>query len=270
MILSIITVNKNNSYGLRKTMLSVVQQSFSDFEYIIIDGNSSDNSVDVIKELLANSHFQSNWVSENDSGIYNAMNKGIKVAKGDYLLFLNSGDSFTDNDCLQKAFENRPESDIINARCNIVDSNNNIVWTSPYLPTITLKTLYSIGLPHQSTFIKRELFDRYGLYREDFRYNADIAFWYKAILFGGATTTPLDLVITNYDQNGISSTESKTKRYLEEMDIIFNEGILPRVIPDYKEEREYRETMKEFEWIVSSPKTRRFLGFLRKIFKHLR
>ncbi len=91
MKLSIITVNLNNKDGLQKTIDSVISQTFKDFEWIVIDGGSTDGSKELIEKY---SDYISYWVSEPDKGIYNAMNKGIKVAKGDYLEFLNSGDIF--------------------------------------------------------------------------------------------------------------------------------------------------------------------------------
>jgi glycosyltransferase involved in cell wall biosynthesis len=266
MTLTIITINKNNAGGLRKTMRSVFQQSFADIEYIIVDGLSSDTSVDVIKELINSCPFDNTWISEADTGVYNAMNKGIRMAHGDYLLFLNSGDTFVDGDCVKRVFDYKPAAEIINARCNVVDGDT-IVWISPFLPNITLKTLYTVGLPHQSTFIKRDLFKRYGLYDESFRYNADIAFWYKSIIFGDATSIAIDTVITNYDNHGISSVESNSERYAEEMRTILREGILPHVIPDYEEDKKYRDTMREFEWLVSFPVIRSFLRGLRRILK---
>ena len=94
MKLSIVTVNLNNADGLLKTIESVASQTFTDFEYIIVDGASTDESLNIIcqYENVPMSHFQ--WISEPDSGIYQAMNKGIRMAKGEYLLFLNSGDYF--------------------------------------------------------------------------------------------------------------------------------------------------------------------------------
>ena len=95
--ISIITINYNDKYGLSRTIDSVLNQTYEDFEYIVIDGNSNDGS----KEILKNHDLSIDyWVSEPDSGIYNAMNKGIRVAKGDYLLFLNSGDYLCDNDTI--------------------------------------------------------------------------------------------------------------------------------------------------------------------------
>src|ERR1700757_1115246 len=89
--LSIITINFNDQLGLSKTIKSVISQTISDFEFIIIDGASSDKSLDIIKHYADKISF---WVSEKDNGIYDAQNKGIAKATGDYLLFLNSGDCF--------------------------------------------------------------------------------------------------------------------------------------------------------------------------------
>ena len=97
MKLSIITINRNNAEGLRKTMESVLSQTYRDMEYIVVDGASTDQSVNVIKECVnqlknEDRRMKLDWMSEPDTGIYNAMNKGIKKATGEYLLFLNSGD----------------------------------------------------------------------------------------------------------------------------------------------------------------------------------
>ena len=267
MKVSVITINKNNAEGLRKTMLSVISQTFNEFEYIIVDGNSSDNSVAIIQELLANTSVHTSWISEDDKGIYNAMNKGIALSEGEYLLFLNSGDYFINNDCLRLVFSQAPTADIVNARCNVVNGDH-VVWTSPYLPKITLGVLYNVGIPHQSTFIKKSLFDTYGQYREDFRYNSDIAFWYKTIIFGGVSTYAVDQVITNYDQNGISSIGASSEQYQAEKKVIINEGMLPRVIPDYDNWNAYKKKMREFEWLEDSSFMRFILRCIRKITRH--
>ena len=100
--LSIITINKNDAKGLEKTLESIwKKQSFKDFEHIIIDGASTDNSINIIKKYASHLSY---WVSEPDKGIYNAMNKGIIKAKGNYLLFLNSGD-WLENDILARVFK---------------------------------------------------------------------------------------------------------------------------------------------------------------------
>ena len=98
--LTIITINYNNLEGLKRTVESVINQTWQEFEYIIIDGGSSDGSAEYIESQSGNIDY---WVSEPDKGIYNAMNKGIVIATGEYLLFLNSGDHLLNNEGLQKA-----------------------------------------------------------------------------------------------------------------------------------------------------------------------
>ena len=110
---SIITVNFNNRDGLRKTIESVIHQTCRDYEYIVIDGGSTDGSVDVLKEYDKNIDY---WVSEPDKGIYNAMNKGITQAHGEYLNFMNSGDCFYDKNVLENLCEKGLSSDIIVGR----------------------------------------------------------------------------------------------------------------------------------------------------------
>ena len=119
--LSIITINRNNAAGLRKTIESVVSQTYTDFEYIIIDGASTDGSVEVIKEYAEATlpcgeglGERLYWVSEPDKGIYNAMNKGILKAQGEYLLFLNSGDWLVDKDVIKSFIDLNIINDIVN------------------------------------------------------------------------------------------------------------------------------------------------------------
>ena len=122
--LSIITINYNNAKGLRQTMSSVLEQSFADYEYIVIDGGSSDGSVQIIEEFEnqfkssnagsdLNHRLSFQWISESDNGIYNAMNKGIALAKGDYCFFLNSGDYLVSKTVLESVFSENPTEDII-------------------------------------------------------------------------------------------------------------------------------------------------------------
>ena len=111
MKLSVITVNFNHKEGLKNTINSVIcQKDFDDYEFIVIDGGSTDGSKDVIVE---NSSRISYWVSEKDGGIYNGMNKGIKVAKGEYLIFMNSGDTFYNDHVLADVFYQNCEAEFI-------------------------------------------------------------------------------------------------------------------------------------------------------------
>jgi glycosyltransferase involved in cell wall biosynthesis len=254
MNLTIITINKDNADGLRKTMQSVRLQTWQDFEYIIIDGASTDGSKDIIEEYV-NSFFvcgkqDLSWLSEPDSGVYQAMNKGIRMAKGEYLLFLNSGDFLVDKDVLQQVFSSVYKADILCGKCNVSDKGR-VIWTSDPPEFITFGTLYNVGLAHQSTFIKKSLFDRLGLYREDFKYNADIEFWYRSIISGNATTQKIDKIIADYNMDGISSRETHTEIYQRELQSIFDNPQFRLFVPDYERSKKEREEMKIMYWVKS-------------------
>ena len=254
-------------------MESVFAQTYRGFEYIVIDGASKDDSVKVIRECEAANQALPNplsfiWKSESDTGIFNAMNKGIKKAAGEYCLFLNSGDFLITSDGLAQVFAKKIDADIINARCNVSD-NGKVTWTSPYLPSVTLKDLYFVGLPHQSTFIRRALFDKYGLYREDFRYNSDIDFWYKSIVLGDATTQGVDVVTTDYNLEGQSSKDAQTDEYKREMTEILSQGFLPKVLPDYDLWREQQHFLNKYIWIERLPMIQRVRSLIRKPYKRV-
>ena len=150
--LSIITINYNNAAGLKKTLDSVASQTCTDFEHIIVDGASTDGSVDIIREYentlascLSPLASRLKWLSESDTGVYNAMNKGIKLAKGEYLLFLNSGDYLVEESVLDKVFANDCVADILCSRCNVSDKGR-VVWTSNPPKNITFGFSPSFGL----------------------------------------------------------------------------------------------------------------------------
>ena len=265
MKLSIITINRNNSLGLRKTIESVVSQTFNDFEYIVVDGDSTDDSVEIIKSYSDKITY---WVSEPDSGIYNAMNKGIKKAIGEYLLFLNSGDFLISNDVLREVFFYNCIADILCARCNVSD-NGKVVWTSNPPEKITFGTLYNEGLAHQSTFIAKTLFDKYGMYDESFRYNADIEFWYRTIINNNATTQRIDVITTDYNLDGISTTQSSTELYKKEMQRILSSPMYDSFISDYEQWKYERSQYASLSWILKRPILMKVLNIYRKILKYL-
>jgi len=252
MKLSIITVNLNNAVGLQKTIDSVVTQTWLDFEFIIVDGASIDGSLDVIQQfnsifLSVSTIQQFLFVSESDTGVYQAMNKGIRMAKGEYLLFLNSGDFLVDQDVLKTIFYNKNYSeDILCGQCNVSD-HGKVVWTTNPPDEITFGTLYYNALAHQSTFIKRSLFNKFGFYREDFKYNSDIEFWYKTIISGGCTTITLHRLIADYNLDGISSTQKKSEAFNNEMVEILS--TFNKFTPDYEEFRKERLEMAMYYWL---------------------
>ena len=153
---SIITINYNNKDGLFRTIESVIAQSFNDYEYIVIDGGSTDGSLEVIKEHIPQITY---WISEPDNGIYNAMNKGVNVANGDYCLFLNSGDCLYDNDVLQRFNLYNSDKDIIIGRVFSLQTNSPLF--SPPDREISLYHLFSSTVPHQGAFIRTSLQKKY-------------------------------------------------------------------------------------------------------------
>ena len=222
MKLSIITVNKNNAQGLERTIQSVINQTFRDFEYVIIDGASTDNSVDVIKKYENKINY---WISEPDTGIYNAMNKGIRAANGEYLLFLNSGDHLVNDTVVEQVFKTAPVEDIIYGNI-LLDCKEKIV---PY-KQITLKKLIKSYIPHPASFIKKQVFNRVGLYDEKYKTASDWKFFLEALILHNVTYSYIDKDITCFRSGGISTshiTENEKQTILKEL--------FPRIYTDYEE-----------------------------------
>ena len=229
MKLSIITVNLNDAAGLRKTIESVVSQAFTDYEFIVIDGGSTDGSVDIIKQYADKINY---WESEPDRGIYHAMNKGIMRAKGEYCQFLNSGDWIIKNDGLQQIFDKKPDEDIL--YCDAHLGNEKRV----YPDSLNLLFFIESTITHQAAFIKRSLFKTFGLYDEEIKIVSDWEFWLKTIIKGQCSYRHIPLFLVYFDVNGISWTshyhivllekEKILKDYYPEMCDVFKELILLR------------------------------------------
>lgn len=208
MKLSIITINLNNKDGLEKTIQSIVGQSVSGFEWIVIDGGSTDGSKELIEEY---SSFMTYWVSEPDNGIYNAMNKGIKLANGDYLLFLNSGDIFYGSSVIENILLRDSDADEDFIIYDILLFNDNkqgpVKKNMELLEKMPIALfLYQNTFPHQSTLIKNDIFVKYGLYDESLKYVADWSLFFKACVFGNAKFRyNKNLILSVYDMNGVSS-----------------------------------------------------------------
>lgn len=264
--LTIITVNKNNKDGLKKTIQSVLSQSFVNFEYIIVDGASTDGSVEVISRYLEKEQkISTNWISEQDGGVYEAMNKGIKMARGIYLLFLNSGDYLIDKNVIGRVFTTEHVADILFARCR-VSNKGQVIWTSNIMPeTITLGTLYWTGIMHQSTFIKRSLITKLGMYDESFKWLADIQFWYTSLILHDATTEAIDIITSDYNTDGISSTSQKNSQFIYEREWPSRQPILKHVMPDYAIMKKDKEIAEKYNWIENHKMLQKILKHFKKI-----
>lgn len=226
--LSIITINLNNKNGLIKTINSVINQEFTNFEWIIIDGGSADGSKKIIEQY---SQYITYWISEPDKGIYNAMNKGINIAKGEYCLFLNSGDYLASKYTLKRVFCNNYTEDIIfgNILLDIFPIERRIGFHSDY---ITCFDLVKGTIAHQASFIKKELFSKYGYYDENLKIVADWKFFLYAIVVKESSVKYINEDIAYFDVNGISNTHFSHIK--EEKRMVLLEFFPKSVIDDYQ------------------------------------
>ena len=263
MELSIITINRNNSQGLDATIRSVEAQSYRGFEYIIIDGNSTDESVEIIRQH-ASAGQDIQWISEDDTGIFDAMNKGIGLASGEYLLFLNSGDVLDSEDVLQDLFSTGHSADILIGECRVMKDDRQI-WLQTPRDKYTLKSLINDSIPHQASFIKKALFERYGLYRTDLRIMGDWEFFLRTIILQDSSVEPVHRVISRYDTTGISSDPQSQESIRQEKSTVFTDLHLGNIIPDYAECEDWHRKNEPIIWASNKKGIKSVLGFLYKL-----
>lgn len=332
MKLSIITINYNNAEGLRKTLASVAAQTYADIEHIIVDGGSTDGSVEIIREYADNQvkgerleakgtdnskadinastpytlhHTPSahvvRWISEPDKGIYNAMNKGIEIALGkrivnddhtsspnsliasspyrlsDYIQILNSGDILAAADVTERMFQamgnrqwaidndsnrqspiaNRltsdsdPASSPLASRRSPIENGpaifyGNMIKEYPdgrrvkdtcgggdYTPESFLY-FYKGTLNHDCAYIRRDLFEKYGLYNEQMKICSDWEWYVRAIVLGGERTVYTNIDVTVFDMTGISESDGNNRALIQQERRAYLESILPAaVLRDY-------------------------------------
>ena len=252
---SIITVNFNNKEGLRKTIESVTHQTFHDFEFIIIDGGSSDGSVDVIKEYDSQIDF---WVSEPDGGIYQGMNKGIKKATGEYLNFMNSGDCFYSTDILEKVSNYHSNADFIVGKDYHYNNETHQGHASIQPPRTTMIHFFIATLDHQSSFIKRELFND-SLYDENHRLVSDWIFFTEKIVKENKQVQFIPDIICRREEGGLSEQQREKNR--KEINGYHHHFLPYGVYKDYATLTKLDKTSlyRLFEICDNSPK-RRYLG----------
>jgi glycosyltransferase involved in cell wall biosynthesis len=245
--LSIITVNLNNKNGLAKTISSVLSQTVGFFEFIIIDGASSDGSLELIK---LNKDRISFWLSEPDNGIYQAMNKGIRAAKGEYLLFLNSGDFLVNKDVLEKIFNADNSEDVLYGKSNI-SRNDIVIYTTPHPDKLTLGFFYSRTISHQAAFVKRSLFNQCGFYNEDLKIYADLDFWIRSIILNNCTIKKIEIIVADYNLDGISGKTANEEPAKSEMKNVLKKNIAPRILEDYENREEEKKQLEALYWAKS-------------------
>ena len=283
MKLSIITINYNNAEGLRKTHASVAAQTYADIEHIIVDGGSTDGSVEIIEAYASGMARETSgcvpqggdgcyaavesqdytpangaqplvkqdttspkatpphkvtWISEPDKGIYNAMNKGIHMATGEYIQILNSGDILFDANVTQKMidqleqFNSQREENVGIIYGNMIKVNaaGKVVGKSGYTE-YSLRQFYSSTLNHDCAYIRKDLFEVYGLYDENLKIVSDWKWYLLAIGMGNVKPEYVDIDVTIFDDGGISETQ--LDRRAAERRQVLEELLPPAVLWDY-------------------------------------
>ena len=245
MKLSIITINYNNAQGLLKTLNSVLTQTCLEFEHVIVDGASTDNAVEIIEQYEKDATacgIKVTWVSEKDKGIYNAMNKGIKMASGDYIEILNSGDCLASdtvvNDMLSALNDKDYPEILYGNMLKTVDWKNilrdNCGANSEYTPNSFLY-FYNGTLNHNSAYIKRTLFEQFGFYNEKMKICSDWEWYVRTIVLGNITPVYVNIDVTIFDMNGVSESAGKNKHIIQQERSEYLSSIFPKaIINDYK------------------------------------
>ena len=298
--LSIITINYNNVAGLKKTLDSVAVQTCTDFEHIIVDGGSTDGSVEVVEAYASvaacetssndiedvvtaanaaaisqpangaqlrnaiqlangtlpahNAHYQIQWISEKDTGIYNAMNKGVRMATGEYTLMLNSGDYLVDENVIERIISLFDGTDIIQGN-TIEDYHNKKVRNRGYgKSNIDFFDVMKGYFLHQASFCRRDLFDRYGMFDESYRIIGDTKFFMTSLGINNASFKYVDVDVANYETTGISAekhgqwADRRAKEFRRMRDELYSKRLNSFFEDNDKKVRLYN-TLHQHRWI---------------------
>ena len=218
--ISIISVNFNNLAGLENTIKSVISQSFTNYEYIVIDGGSTDGSINLISQYSDSIDL---WISEKDNGIYDAMNKGIAKATGQYIMFLNSGDLLADNTVLERCINKLKEFDKTDILYGdlVVNNHKDSKYKEHLHPQeLSLAFLEKDTINHQASFIKKDIFNEFGYYPLEYKLASDFWLFLKCFLYNKSFLHYKSKLIV-YDFSGASAKDD-FKHYRQEQDKIWN------------------------------------------------
>lgn len=238
MKLSILTICYNNAEGLRQTFTSVKTQVNCELEHVVVDGASADGSADIIREYAESASYPVVWVSEPDKGIYNAMNKAIRMASGDFIQILNSGDTLATADVtarMQEALVEQNHPDILYGNMVKCFPDGRKVLDRCFAgQEITMLGFFSGTLNHDPAYIRRSLFDKYGYYDESLRICSDWVWYLDAVILGDVRPVYVDIDVTHFDMTGISENGGKQRqRILDERRQVLENRLPAQVLRDY-------------------------------------
>ncbi|WP_129714302.1 glycosyltransferase family 2 protein [Pedobacter sp. SYP-B3415] len=244
MKISVITINYNNAEGLKRTLTSVSGQDYTNLEHIVIDGGSQDESVAVVKKY---GDFVAYFVSEPDNGIYHAMNKGVSKATGDYLLFVNSGDRLTSATVVSRSVSFGLSADLIIGDLLFVNGEVSRRWSPP--DHLTFGHFFQNTIPHPSTFIRRSLFEQIGKYDESLKIVSDWKFFTLAICKYNVSYSRIHAVITEFNEDGVSSDPAHASRISSERDDVIKKEF-PAFRTEYEELLRSRLQLRKLRYTI--------------------
>ena len=219
-IFTIITVCYNEAGNIKKTLESVINQTFNDYELIVVDGGSTDGTIDIVKQYEG---YFAWWCSEPDNGIFNAMNKGVSHATGNYVIFINAGDWFYDENVLDNVYKSGLKADIIEGHTIRADK---MIRHRPVYKDI-YEHLFTDTLSHQGTFIRRELLLAHP-YDEKYKIVSDWKFWIETLILEKNTYAFVDMDIAYFDMSGISFTQIELRE--NEREKVYQELFPPQMV----------------------------------------
>lgn len=253
--LTIITINYNNNVGLLKTIESIINQTWTDFEFIIIDGGSTDESLSTIKKY---DRYINYWVSEKDKGVYDAMNKGIQLAKGTFVNFMNSGDYYFSNTVLEE-IHHKFKNDVgilYGDSFYFNEAGYDRIEKTP--SKLTFSHFVNSGINHQASFIKRDLFFKHFMYNTEYKISSDWEFFIYVLCKKNESYEHLQKTICYYDFSGISAIPENLHIYHRERDIIikkhfslfYEDFVYYNTVIDRRIRKVYRIKNNEILWSI--------------------
>lgn len=222
-LISVVTPCLNSERTIERTLSSIYNQTFNDYEYIVVDGASSDGTLDILDKYVKLFNGKMRYISEPDSGLYNAFNKCIKLANGEFIWIVNS-DDYVQKDAL-KIFSNeiiKTDSKILCGRMNIIHSNGNVETTELYSMADyhKAKTLMMMGTPHPATIVHRSIYKIYGGFDERFYISADLD-WFQRIARNNVSVHYFNKIVTNFVQGGISTAKGNVEKKKHDRKLLF-------------------------------------------------
>ncbi|WP_432459148.1 glycosyltransferase family 2 protein [Agarivorans sp. QJM3NY_25] len=226
--ISVVTVSYNSEKTIEKTIQSVLSQTFTDFEYLIIDGGSTDSTIDIIKSYEGAFGGRLKWVSESDNGIYDAFNKGVNLAKGHYVGFINSDDWYELNALELVNNEFYLDKDLYYGMLRVWQNNVEVKTYINHPENISKESL-----AHPSVFIKKTVYESLGGYSLKYNSASDYDFFIRAIS-KGISTKSINRVIANFLRGGVSGT---SLGYFETLNIKLKYGFISKYLYLYMSKR---------------------------------